>query len=104
MKKTFYVSVQGRSVLEDPKAASYEWVIEAEPEEAEELRRRLSSVQEAEEDSFMSYVYPWPDSPEGRVNAAYSDSLNRVYREIYRLGSPATRNQMEQGRLVHGEL
>lgn len=103
MKKLFYVSVQGRSVLEDPEAASYEWTVEASPEEAEELRRQLSSVQEAEEDGFMGYVYPWPDTPEADVNAKYSDHVSRLYEEIYRLGTSDTRKHMQMSQLINSQ-
>lgn len=101
MKKTFYVSVQGRSVLEDQEAAAYEWVIEATPEEAEELRRKLSSSAEADEDGFMDFVFPWPDTPEDGVHARYSERINRVFQEIYRLGTSDTRSQMEISNLIH---
>ncbi|WP_185897391.1 hypothetical protein [Paenibacillus zeisoli] len=101
MKKTFYVSVQGRSVLEDPGAAAYEWVIEAAPEEADELRRKLSSSAEADEDEFMDFVFPWPDTPEDGRHARYSERINRVYQEIYRLGTSETRSQMENSNLIH---
>ncbi|USB34213.1 hypothetical protein [Paenibacillus sp. YPG26] len=101
MKKTFYVSVQGRSVLEDPGAAAYEWVIRATSEEADELRRWLSSSVEADEDEFMGYVFPWPDTPEEGRSAAYSERISQVYQEIYRLGTTDTRSQMANANLIH---
>ncbi|WP_433945841.1 hypothetical protein [Paenibacillus sp. SN-8-1] len=101
MKKTFYVSVQGRSVLEDQGAAAYEWVIQATPEEAEELRRKLSASAEADEDGFMDFVFPWPDTPEDEIYAQYSERINRVYQEIYRLGTTDTRSQMANSKLIH---
>ncbi|WP_257219566.1 hypothetical protein [Paenibacillus sp. LK1] len=34
---TYYVSVMGRSVIPDPYVTSYEWVIQATPQEAEQI-------------------------------------------------------------------
>ncbi|MGM1050234.1 hypothetical protein SAMN05661091_4608 [Paenibacillus uliginis N3/975] len=99
-KSTYYVSVQSRSVLTEQGQSSYEWEIEATPEEAEQVRMELGLMQEKEEEAFPGYVFPWPDTPEQSTNALFQNSLDRVYMSIYRLGTPDTRNQMEQFRLL----
>ncbi|WP_257219567.1 hypothetical protein [Paenibacillus sp. LK1] len=53
-------------------------------------------MQEKEEEAFPGMVFPWPDTPEESVNRAYEAVLQQVYREIYRLGTPETRYQIEQ--------
>ncbi|UPK42924.1 MULTISPECIES: hypothetical protein [Paenibacillus] len=93
---TYYVSVMGRSVIPDQHATSYEWVIQATPQEAEQLLGLLNLMQEKEEEAFPGMVFPWPDSPEESVNRAYEGVLQQVYQEIYRLGTPETRYQIEQ--------
>ncbi|MCG7380137.1 hypothetical protein MH215_24455 [Paenibacillus sp. ACRSA] len=93
---TYYVSVVGRSVLPDQHSSSYEWVIQATPQEAEHLRGLLQLMQEKEEEAFPGMVFPWPDTPEESVNRAYEEALQRVYQAIYQLGTPETRSVIEQ--------
>ncbi|MDU0329024.1 MULTISPECIES: hypothetical protein [Paenibacillus] len=95
-KRTYYVSVQGRSLLEDPGAAAYEWEIQATREEADHLSHMLEHLGEKEENGFMAFTYPWPDTPEDDVNRSYESYLNALYREIYRLGTAETRAHMER--------
>ncbi|WMT40163.1 hypothetical protein RE628_23240 [Paenibacillus sp. D2_2] len=45
-KKTYYVSVHGRSVLDDPQVTSYEWVIMAAPEEVDSISHKLELLGE----------------------------------------------------------
>lgn len=99
-KSTYYVSVQSRSVLMEQGQSSYEWEIEATSEEADQVRIELDLMQEKEEEAFPGYVFPWPDTPEQNTNALFQNSLDRVYMSIYRLGTPDTRQQMEQLRLL----
>ncbi|MCG7386493.1 hypothetical protein [Paenibacillus sp. ACRRY] len=95
-KTTYYVSVGGRSVLQDQHAAAYEWVIQATPQEVDHLMGLLNLMQEKEEEAFPGMVFPWPDTPEESVNRAYEAALQQVYQEIYRLGTPETRREIEQ--------
>ncbi|GIP49496.1 hypothetical protein IM700_016915 [Paenibacillus sp. DXFW5] len=95
-KRPFFVSVQGRSLLEDPGAAAYEWEVQATRQEADTLSHMLEQLGEKEESGFLAFTYPWPDTPEGEVNRSYDSLLNALYREIYRLGTAETRAQMER--------
>lgn len=95
-KKTYYVSVHGRSVLDDPQATSYEWVIHATPEEVDAISHMLELLGEKEESTFLAYTYPWPDSPEDTVNSSYQSVLDDLYREIYRLGTEETKQLLSR--------
>ncbi|MNO47345.1 hypothetical protein D3C76_376580 [compost metagenome] len=94
-KKTYYVSVQGRSLLDNEDEASYEWVIHATKSEADTICHMLEQIGETEDSEFLAYTYPWPDTPEDGVNANYSSLMNDLYHEIYRLGSEETRQQVK---------
>lgn len=96
VKTRYYVSVQGRSVLEEQGAAAYEWTIEASPETANNLRHMLEWIGEKEESSFAAYTYPWPDTSEAIVNSGYQSQMDKVYREIYRLGTEETRRELQR--------
>lgn len=95
-KKTYYVSVQGRSLLEDAAATGFEWVIQATPSEADTISHMLEQLGEKEESTFIAYTYPWPDTPEEGVNSSYSSLMNDLYQEIYRLGTEETRHQLSR--------
>ncbi|WP_410771886.1 hypothetical protein [Fontibacillus sp. BL9] len=95
-KKTYYVSLQGRSLLEEQGAAGYEWVIRATPEEADMISHMLEQIDEKEVSSFFAFTYPWPDSPEEDVNAGYQSNLDELYRHIYSLGTEETREQLHR--------
>ncbi|WP_211746342.1 hypothetical protein [Paenibacillus sp. Marseille-Q4541] len=99
-KSLYFVSVGGRSVLGDQRAASYEWIIQATPEQAENLQGLLSLMQEKEEEAFPGYVFPWPDTEEASVNVLYEEALQNVYNEIYRLGTNETRSHLSQYGIV----
>lgn len=95
-KKRYYVSVQGRSLLDDPGAAAYEWSVEATSDEADTLKHMLDQLGEKEESTFLAYTHPWPDSPEDDVNRSYQSVVSGLFREIYRLGTVETREQLER--------
>ncbi|MCM3785828.1 hypothetical protein M3231_22940 [Neobacillus mesonae] len=99
-KSQYFVSVGGRSVLGNQQEASYEWVIEATPEEADYLRGLLSLMQEKEEEAFPGYVFPWPDTEDDSVNVLYEEALQKVYKEIYQLGTRETRGYLSQYGIV----
>lgn len=93
-KNTYYVSIQGRSLLLEQGASGYEWVIRATPEEADTIRHMLEQIDEKEVSSFMAYTFPWPDTPEEEVNVSYQRHLDDLYQQIYRLGTNDTRDQL----------
>lgn len=95
-KKTYYVSVQGRSLLEDAEATGFEWVIQATSSEADTISHMLEQLGEKEESTFLAYTYPWPDTPEEWVNSGYSSLMDDLYHEIYRLGTDETRHQLSR--------
>ncbi len=95
-KRKYYVSVHGRSVLMDRGATTYEWEIEATEEQAQEIRRLMELVKDKEEDAFLGFTFPWPDTPELVVNTTYQNALDDVYQRIYEWGSMDTRKQMKE--------
>ncbi|CAM3079611.1 hypothetical protein PASE110613_15705 [Paenibacillus sediminis] len=99
-KRLYFVSVIGRSILQNPESAEYEWEIEATDEQAEDLRYWLGQIQETEEDGFADYVFPWPNSPEHIVNGKLQDTVNQVYHLIYELGTLKTRRQIEELKIL----
>lgn len=103
-KNLYFVSVGGRSVLADQRAASYEWIIQATQEQVENLQGLLMLMQEKEEEAFPGYVFPWPDTEEASVNVLYEEALQNVYNEIYRLGTKDTRGHLIQYGIVRHQV
>ncbi|GAA0136806.1 hypothetical protein YSY43_36470 [Paenibacillus sp. YSY-4.3] len=103
MGKRYYVSIPGRSVLEEQGATAYEWTIEASSEEAINLRYMLERIGEKEDSSFVAYMFPWPDTPEDETNSGFQSQIDKVYREIYRLGTEETRRQLDRSGYGAGE-
>lgn len=99
-KTAYFVSVQARSVLQERGASAYEWEIQATPEEADQLQLELDMLQEKDEEAFPGDLFSLSLESERDINSMFQDSLDRVYRSIYRLGTPNTRSQMEQLRLL----
>ncbi|MNJ64756.1 hypothetical protein D3C77_607290 [compost metagenome] len=56
----------------------------------------LERIGEKEDSSFAAYTYPWPDTPEGGVNSGYQSQIDKVYREIYRLGTEETKQHLRR--------
>lgn len=91
---TYYVSVHGRSVLPVQGEAAYEWEIEATPAQAEELKGIMNTMQDKEEEDFLAYVFPWPDTSETSLNVPFQNTVDELYKRIYELGTEETKAQM----------
>lgn len=94
-RKTYYVSVQAGSVLEDPEAAAFELEISANEEELnrlQELFEELSSEDEAEMAHFTSH--PYGTTPVERINSAYDGFIEGIYKLLYELGTPETKRHI----------
>ena len=91
-RKTYYVSVQAGSILEDPTSTAYELVIEANEEELnrlQELFEELATMDEAE--AFQFTRHPYGTAPIERISAGYDGFIEDIYRLLYQLGTPDTR-------------
>jgi hypothetical protein len=102
-RNRYYITLQsGTTVAEirDVKGDStYDFEIEATEVEAGMLRDLFNHCVHGD---FMMWMHGhtlWSDMPD-RDNDEYDDNLREIYRTIYRLGTPKTRNDLEQMGLV----
>jgi hypothetical protein len=94
-KKTFYVSVQAGSVLEDPKVASYELEIRATEEELNKLQELFEEYASADEAELIHFhKHPYGTAPVERMNAMSDHYIEEIYKLLYRLGTPETKNHI----------
>lgn len=99
-KKTYYITLRTGLVTgeirEEINDASYDYAIEATPEEAYQLHRLF---EEANGNDFWSYLHSHISLSNDFMNQdndRYDRNLAEIYRMIYNLGTPQTRNQIEQ--------
>lgn len=94
-RKPYYVSVQAGTVLEDPEAAAYEFVIHATDKEVGQLLERIEYREEAEKANFRRSFVPGIPYHMDAENDIYDDSMQSIYRMIHRLGTQETKKQIE---------
>jgi hypothetical protein len=94
-RKTYYVSVQAGSIVEDPTVTSYELVVTANEEELnrlQELLEEYSSMDEAQTAVFG--MTPYSSASDKQMNAGVDGLLVDIYRLLYELGTDETKHHV----------
>jgi rubrerythrin len=93
-RKTYYVAVGARQILEDAHSASFEFAIHANEDELTELQDLFEEIQDSDEDNAFHFsgLPTVSDVPE---NVTYDALLKDVYRMLYKLGTHETRSHIE---------
>ncbi|MFC7441621.1 hypothetical protein [Laceyella putida] len=107
MEKTrYYVTVdigpragEIRETLEvnDP---NYDFEIEATREEIERLEKLFNEVGDTDFSTFVLAHIPFLNN-ERKENVTEDQKIQEIYRMIYQLGTPATKERMKEAGLVH---
>ncbi|SMO92264.1 hydrolase [Melghirimyces algeriensis] len=99
-KRRYYVSLHSGEImgelLQNPTDSSYEFEIEATDEEAQRLNNLLGNNAVEDMETFWDSHIPYLYYNQSRENEGYDRTFRQIYEEIYRLGTPATKRQMEQ--------
>lgn len=95
-KKTYYVSVQAGTALENQGGAAFEFEIEATPQEIDALQQLFEELDDAANDTFVRGMIPGIPYHQDPENQFYDDALQNVYRLLHELGKPETRAHIEQ--------
>lgn len=101
-KKTFYVTVNTGSIIEDKSDGNFEFEIQATEEEIDSLQQLFEDTSAAEE-ATASRGWFVPLRTE-EYNAAYDESLQQVYRRIHELGSPETKAHIEKMNVLNAPI
>ncbi|GFN33682.1 hypothetical protein [Paenibacillus xylaniclasticus] len=99
-RRLFYVSVASGQVLEDPEAAAYELVIEANDDEVNKLKElfgEYSSMDEAEAFHFVRHPYETDD--ERALNGGTDAIIHQIYDMLYDLGTDETKQFLHNNRI-----
>lgn len=100
-RKPYYVSVGARQVLEDPTAAAYELVVQANEEELnklQELFEELASMEEAEAVHFVKH--PFANVSRERMTAESWDLTTQIYKLLHELGTDETKAHIDSMHLT----
>ncbi|MFD2614779.1 hypothetical protein [Paenibacillus gansuensis] len=98
-KKTYYVSVQASTVLENQGAGAYEFEIQATPEDLEMLYELFEIKREYDDGTFFRTHIPAVPYHLDEDNDGYDAALKEIYNLIGKLGTPETSKHISQMQL-----
>jgi hypothetical protein len=98
-RKTYYVAVGARQVLEDPEAAAFEFSIHANDEELNKLLVLFEEIQDSDEDNALHFsgLPTVSDDPE---NETYNVLFKDIYQLLYQLGTSETKSHIDKMNIV----
>jgi hypothetical protein len=94
-KKTYYVTVQSGEIMDDPTAFNYDFVIEANEDELDQLVELFEDTADAELDTYTHSFALSLSTYYNEENTAYDNNLREVYKKLYELGSTETKQHIE---------
>ncbi|TDF92803.1 hypothetical protein [Paenibacillus piri] len=89
-KRTYYISVQARTIMVNQGDAAYEFEIEATQEDIDKLQDLFEMMNEYDEGTFIRSHVPGVPYHHDSDNDAYDDTLKEIYSMIGRLGTKET--------------
>jgi hypothetical protein len=90
-KKTYYVSVQAGTVLENEGDAAYEFEIQATEQEVEDLIETFGLLHDLDNTTAVRGISPAVPYHQDQANDDYDTVLTQVYRKLYELGNEETK-------------
>ncbi|OYD08623.1 hypothetical protein CHM34_07125 [Paludifilum halophilum] len=88
-------------ILQEKGTSPYGFQIEATDEEVRKLNRLLANNSTEDMETFWDAHTPFLQYNQNRENDGYDRTMQQIYRQIYRLGTPETRHQMEELGLIN---
>ncbi|MCI3923344.1 hypothetical protein MO973_24260 [Paenibacillus sp. TRM 82003] len=101
-KKTYYVSVQSKLVLENQGDSAYELEIEATPEQVHQLHELFESENESDFANYIRMHSPEILEEELITHAFVDQYLTEAYRLIHQFGTPKTKAFVESINVLDG--
>ncbi len=98
-KKKYFVVPQTREILEERDQHTFEFEIEATPEEISRLQEWLTVMDANDFETFVNGHF-WLIEETHQDNEQYDHALQNVYGMIYDLGTPETKRKMEEMGLI----
>ncbi|TBL68203.1 hypothetical protein [Paenibacillus thalictri] len=95
-KKTYYVSVQAGTIMNNIGDASFEFEIIATPDDIERLSEMFEATMEADHDAFWRAHNPAISYHHDDENDTYDEGLQMIYSTLHELGTPETKHFIEE--------
>src|SRR5690606_9531278 len=105
-KKTYYVTIHSGGMIGEIKEhvdlndSYYDFEIMATPEEIRRLKSLFEEAHNEDVQSFVDAHIPLVSHDEFGNSEAFDQKLKRIYQTIYELGTPETKQKMEQTGVV----
>ncbi|MFD2612253.1 hypothetical protein [Paenibacillus gansuensis] len=99
-KETYYISVAEGILRKETYGENYEFEIQATEQEAEALMEQLDMLQTDDEKSHFKAMVPYKSNETDSVNQEFKQDMKDVYRTIYELGTPETKQHIERMNIV----
>jgi rubrerythrin len=99
-KKTYYVTVQYGEIMEDPTAFNYDFVIEANEEEHDQLQELFEDTADAELATYSHGYTLSLSTYYNDENTSYDNSLKEIYKKLHELGTAETKEHIEKMNII----
>jgi rubrerythrin len=100
-RKTYYVTVQYGEIMDDPTAFNYDFVIEANEEELDQLEELFEDASTAEQETIFHTIPLSTSTYYNNENDTYDLGLREVYRKLHELGTPETKQHLEKMNILN---
>lgn len=101
-KKTYYVSVQSESIMENQGDSGYEFEIKASEREVGKLQELFEELDDWDNATAVRAHIPYVQYHDDPENDAYDKYLQAIYQKIHELGTPDTRQHIESMGILNG--
>lgn len=95
-KKTFYVSVGSKQIVDEANEINFDFEIKATDEEIDKLAELFEVIDESDEQTHFRALLPFKEYHKDKENDAYDYDLKQIYQTLYELGTEETRKHIEQ--------
>jgi rubrerythrin len=100
-RKTYYVTVHHGEIMDDPTAFNYDFVIEANEEELDQLEELFEDTADAEEDTITHSFTLSSSTYYNNENDTYDLGLRDIYRKLHELGTVETKQHIEKMNILN---
>jgi rubrerythrin len=100
-RKTYYVTVQHGEIMDDPTAFNFDYVIEANEEELDQLEELFEDTATEEQETIFHSFTLSSSTYYNNENDAYDLSLRSIYRKLHELGTPETKQHIEKMNILN---
>ncbi|PWA09033.1 hydrolase [Pueribacillus theae] len=99
-KRTYYVAVNTGEIVDDPTITPWQYEIHATEDEAHQLRELFDQASRQSMDVAYRVARPFSGSGEDYDMHHYDNTLQEIYRIIYRLGNEKAKEHIQSTNMI----